>query len=57
QRINDMLGARLATIHNLHYFGWLMNQMRGAIEQAAVEPGAFERWAARFHADRASGVD
>jgi len=57
QRINDILGARLATIHNLHYFLSLMQEMRTAIERASHEPRSFERWKAGFHADRASGVD
>jgi queuine tRNA-ribosyltransferase len=57
QRINDILGARLATIHNLHYFLSLMQEMRTAIERASYEPGSFERWKTGFHADRASGVD
>jgi len=57
QRINDILGARLATIHNLHYFTTLMREMREAIELGATRPGAFDRWRARFEADRARGVD
>ena len=57
QRINDILGARLATIHNLHYFIGLMREMREAIETGAQAPGAFERWRARFREDRARGVD
>ena len=57
QRINDILGARLATIHNLHYFVGLMREMREAIARGAGEPGAFARWSARFAAERASGVD
>ena len=57
QRINDILGARLATVHNLHYFATLMREMREAIEQGAREPGAFDRWRTRFHAERARGVD
>jgi len=57
QRINDILGARLATVHNLHYFSTLMREMREAIAAGAHEPGAFERWRTRFHADRARGVD
>lgn len=32
QRKNEILGARLATIHNLHYYQNLMSQMRDAIE-------------------------
>jgi queuine tRNA-ribosyltransferase len=57
QRINDILGARLATVHNLHYFTTLMREMREAIELGAREPGAFDRWKTRFHAERARGVD
>ena len=33
QRKNEILGARLNTIHNLHYYQYLMNQMRVAIEK------------------------
>ena len=57
QRINDILGARLATTHNLHYFLTLMREMREAIEEGARAPGALERWRTRFHAERARGVD
>ena len=32
QRANEILGARLATIHNLHYYLSLMGELRGAIE-------------------------
>ncbi len=32
-KTNEILGARLATIHNLHFFLDLMRQMREAIEQ------------------------
>src|SRR5947207_5928246 len=32
QRANEILGARLATIHNLHYYLTLMTQIREAIE-------------------------
>ena len=35
----------------------LMREMREAIEAGAREPGAFGRWRARFHAERAQGVD
>src|SRR3982751_4349203 len=31
QRVNEILGARLATIHNLHYYLQLMAGLRGAI--------------------------
>jgi queuine tRNA-ribosyltransferase len=32
QRANEILGARLATIHNLHYYQVLMRELRAAIE-------------------------
>ena len=31
QRVNEMLGARLNTLHNLHYYQTLMRELRGAI--------------------------
>ncbi len=42
-RCNEMLGARLNTIHNLHYYQQLMRRMRDAIEQQI-----FERFARAF---------
>ncbi len=50
QRINEMLGARLNTIHNLHYYQELMRGIR-----AAIESDDFPEFARRFHADRQSG--
>ena len=50
QRINEMLGARLNTIHNLHYYQELMREMR-----AAIDTDSFPAFAKRFHADRQSG--
>ena len=32
QRVNEMLGSRLNTIHNLHYYQELMRELRQAIE-------------------------
>lgn len=32
QRVNEILGARLNTIHNLHYYQQLMGEIRAAIE-------------------------
>jgi queuine tRNA-ribosyltransferase len=52
QRVNEILGARLATIHNLHYYLSLAHQLREAIE--AGQLGAF---AARFAEERARGTD
>ncbi len=42
-RCNEILGARLNTIHNLHYYLALMARIRGAIEQ-----GDFGRFSAGF---------
>jgi queuine tRNA-ribosyltransferase len=47
-RANEILGARLNTIHNLHYYQWLMRGMR-----AAIEAGSFTRFRGDFHSDRA----
>ena len=52
QKVNEILGARLATIHNLHFYLSLMAQMR-----AAIEAGEFDAFARRFAADRARGID
>ena len=46
-RANEILGARLNTIHNLHYYLDLMNGMR-----EAIAAGRFSAWRARFHAER-----
>ena len=51
-RVDEILGARLATEHNLTYYVGLMGQMRDAIEA-----GAFESFRERFHAERARGPD
>jgi queuine tRNA-ribosyltransferase len=50
-RCGEMLGATLASIHNLHHYLTLMREVR-----AAIEGGSFEAYAARFRADRQSGV-
>jgi queuine tRNA-ribosyltransferase len=52
QKVDEILGARLATIHNLHYYLSLMREMR-----EAIEAGRFDEFARRFAADRARGVD
>ena len=49
-RCGEILGARLATIHNLHYYHGLMAQMR-----AAIEAGRFADFSARFHEERVLG--
>jgi queuine tRNA-ribosyltransferase len=49
-RAGEILGARLATLHNLHYYHGLMADMR-----AAIESGRFSGFVARFHEERALG--
>ncbi|QUP52901.1 tRNA guanosine(34) transglycosylase Tgt [Ralstonia syzygii] len=51
QRVGEILGARLNTIHNLHYYLELMADMR-----AAIESHSFAAFRARFAADRACGA-
>jgi queuine tRNA-ribosyltransferase len=51
QRANEILGARLATIHNLNYYLTLMADIR-----AAIEAGRLAGFVADFRADRACGV-
>src|SRR6185295_3473785 len=36
QKVNEILGARLNTLHNLHYYQELMRELRGAIEQGTL---------------------
>jgi len=50
QRVNEILGARLNTTHNLHYYLTLAADIR-----AAIAEGRFASWAAAFRAARASG--
>ncbi|HEV2332557.1 MAG TPA: tRNA guanosine(34) transglycosylase Tgt [Gammaproteobacteria bacterium] len=44
-KCGEMLGPRLATLHNLHYYQALMREMR-----SAIEAGRFEAWARDFEA-------
>jgi len=48
-KLGEILGSRLNTIHNLHYYQVLMAGMRGAIES-----GTFEAFKTEFAAKRAS---
>ncbi len=50
-RAGEILGARLNTIHNLHYYLQLMREMR-----AAIDAGSFNQFRQRFSADRLRGV-
>ncbi len=47
-KTREILGARLNTIHNLHYYHKLMSDMRLAIER-----GTFQNFADEFYAKRA----
>jgi queuine tRNA-ribosyltransferase len=40
QKANEILGARLNTLHNLHYYQELMRDLRAAIEGAGLAPAA-----------------
>jgi queuine tRNA-ribosyltransferase len=40
QKANEILGARLNTLHNLHYYQTLMRELRDAIEGACLAPAA-----------------
>ena len=50
-RCNEMLGPMLASVHNLHYFLNLMQEVR-----VALENGRFGDYVTQFHTDRARGV-
>ncbi|MFT6767207.1 MAG: queuine tRNA-ribosyltransferase [Burkholderiaceae bacterium] len=50
-RCGEMLGPMLASIHNLHYFLNLMQEVRDSLEQ-----GRFGAYVSQFHTDRARGV-
>ena len=50
-RAGEILGARLNTIHNLHYYLELMREMR-----VAIEAGSFADFQQRFRLERSQGV-
>ena len=52
QRANEILGARLATIHNLYYYLTLLAELR-----QAIAAGTLAGYAEAFKADRARVVD
>jgi len=52
QKVNEILGARLNSIHNLHYYLNLMQEIRDALDA-----GNFATWREKFYEDRARGVD
>jgi queuine tRNA-ribosyltransferase len=49
---NEMLGAQLASLHNLHFYQQLMRDMR-----AAIARGEFTAWADARRAQLAQGTD
>jgi queuine tRNA-ribosyltransferase len=50
-RAGEILGARLNTLHNLHYYMQLMREIR-----ASIDAGEFQAFRRRFTVDRARGV-
>jgi queuine tRNA-ribosyltransferase len=50
-RCGEMLGPMLATVHNLHYYLNLMQEVRNALDT-----GTFAAFRAQFKAERARGV-
>ena len=49
-RCNEILGSRLNTIHNLHFYITLLRSLR-----AAIAAGRLQQWAGRFLAARRAG--
>ncbi len=52
QKVNEILGARLNSIHNLTFYVHLMEEIRQALDE-----GRFGAWREQFYRDRARGVD
>lgn len=52
QRVGEILGSRLNTIHNLHFYQTLMARMRAAIDRAQF--GLFQE---EFRTERVRGLD
>jgi len=50
-RTGEILGARLNTIHNLHYYLDLMKNIRQSLDDER-----FPEFVQQFHADRARGI-
>jgi queuine tRNA-ribosyltransferase len=51
QRVNEILGARLNTLHNLHFYINMMRELR-----EAIAAGDFGAWAGNFLEQRARGI-
>ena len=52
QRVNEILGARLNTIHNLHYYLTLLTELR-----QAIAAGTLPTYAQAFESDRSRMVE
>jgi queuine tRNA-ribosyltransferase len=52
QKANEILGAQLNTIHNLHYYLELMQGIRKALAE-----GVFTQFRAEFYSQRQRGVE
>jgi queuine tRNA-ribosyltransferase len=51
-RAGEILGSMLDTVHNLHYYQWLMAEIR-----KAAEAGDFRGFTQQFHAERGRGAE
>jgi queuine tRNA-ribosyltransferase len=49
QRSNEITGSRLNTLHNLHFYLTIMQEMR-----EAIAAGKFQAWRTQFARDRAT---
>lgn len=52
QKANEITGARLNTLHNLHFYLTIMDEMR-----EAIAGGTFEMWRRQFAENRARGIE
>lgn len=52
QKSNEITGSRLNTLHNLHFYLQMMQEIREAIEASR-----FNEWRAAFARDRARGIE
>jgi queuine tRNA-ribosyltransferase len=57
QKANEILGARLNTLHNLHYYQELMRALRGAIEAGRLDETAAQLLAARRAKPTSASLD
>jgi len=52
QKVNEILGASLNTLHNLHYYLRLGRELR-----AAIRAQTLDAWTLRFRRDRSCVVE